>query len=404
MLADLVAPIEVSQFLTAVWGRTHRRFPGRPGRFAGLMPWAELNRVLREHRLDFPRLRLALDGAVVPAQEYIEQVTTRRGGPVPRLLAMPLAQRLRGGATLVLDAVEELVAPVGDLAAQLEHELRERVQVNLYAGWGATHGFDVHWDDHDVLVIQVTGRKRWRMHGATRPAPLHRDVTLPARPAGDPIDDFMLEDGDVLYVPRGHWHDVSAVGEQSLHLTIGVNPATGVDLVSWLVDQLRADEALRADLPRFAPAEDRARLAAELRTKVAELMTSDVVDRFLTDRDAHAPAQPRAGLPWSATAAPIPDDDTTLVRFLAPRALLQHDATTVTLLAAGRRFTFAAPAGPVLAALVNGRSEGAPWNTPWSVKALAALAAPSLDPVTLRALLSELSMFGLVAADPGCTF
>jgi Cupin superfamily protein len=395
-LADLVAPVEVSQFLTAVWGRTHRRFAGQPGRFAGLMPWAELNRVLLEHRLDFPRLRLAVDGAVVPAHEYTEQVTSRRGGQVPRLLAAPLAQRLRGGATLVLDAVEELVGPVGELAARLEHELRERVQVNLYAGWGTTHGFDVHWDDHDALIVQVTGRKRWRIYGATRPAPLHRDVATPTRPEGDPVEDLMLEDGDVLYVPRGHWHDASAVGVPSLHLTIGVNQATGVDLVSWLVDQVRADEAFRADLPRFGLAEDRARLAAQLRAKLAELMTPDVVDRFLTDRDAHAPAQARLGLPWSATADPIPDGDATLVRFLAPRAVLQQGESTVILLAAGRRLTFAAPAGPILAALVNGH----PWGTPWPVKALAELAAPDLDDGAVRALLCELTRLGVLTADP----
>lgn len=398
-LADLVAPVEVSQFLTAVWGRTHRRFAGRPGRFAGLMPWAELNRVLREHRLDFPRLRLALDGAVVPAHEYTEQVNSRRRGPIPRLLAAPLAQRLRGGTTLVLDAVEELVEPVGELAARLEHELRERVQVNLYAGWGTTHGFDVHWDDHDTLIVQVTGRKRWRMYGVTRPVPLYRDVAPPTRPDRDPVDDFMLEDGDVLYVPRGHWHDVSAVGAQSLHLTIGVSPATGVDLVGWLIDQVRADETFRADLPRFGPAEDRARRAARLRAKLAELMTPDVVDRFLTDRDAHAPAQARLGLPWSAEpclANPIPDGDATPVRFLAPRAVLQQGENTVILLAAGRRLTFAAPAGPVLAALVNDH----PWGRRWPVKALAELAAPALDEVSVRSLLGELCRLGLLAADP----
>lgn len=388
-LADLVAPLEVSQFLDNVWGRTHQRFVGSPGRFADLMPWAELNRVLRQHRLEFPRLRLALDGGVVPAHEYTEQVQTRRGGPVSRLLAAPLARRLRGGATLVLDAVDELVEPVGDLAVRLEHELRERVQVNLYAGWGTTHGFDLHWDDHDALIVQVAGRKRWRMYGATRPKPLYRDVQPPARPDGDPTDEFLLEDGDVLYVPRGHWHVVSAVGEQSLHLTVGVNPATGVDLVSWLADQVRADEVFRADLPRFAPAEERARLAARLRAKLSELMTPDVVDRFLTDRDAHAPAQVRVGLPWSATADPIPDDDAALVRFLAPRAILEQGETTVILLATGHKLTFAAPAGPVLAALLSG--------LPWSVKALADLAAPALDAATVRALLCELNTFGLLA-------
>jgi len=399
-LADLVAPVEVSQFLTGVWGRGHRRFAGRPGRFAGLMPWAELSRVLREHRLDFPRLRLAADGAVVPAHEYTEQVDSRRGGRIPRLLSAPLGQRLRGGATLVLDAVEELVGPVGELAGRLEHELRERVQVNLYAGWGTTHGFDVHWDDHDALVLQVAGRKRWRLYGATRPAPLYRDVAPPARPDGDPAEELMLEDGDVLYVPRGHWHDVSAVGVQSLHLTIGVSPATGVDLVGWLADQLRAEEALRADLPRFGSGGDRARLAEQLRATVAALLTPDVVDRFLTDRDAHAPAQARLGLPWSATADPIPDGEASLVRFLAPRAVLQRGEGTVVLLAGGRRLTFAAAAGPVLAALVDGGPDGRPWGTPWPVPALVELAAPGLDETPVRALLGELSRFGLLAADP----
>jgi len=229
------------------------------------------------------------------------------------------------------------------------------------------------------------------MYGVTRPAPLYRDVRLPDRPDGDPIDEFMLEDGDVLYVPRGHWHVASAVGEQSLHLTIGVNPATGVDLVAWLADQVRADEVFRTDLPRFGPAQERARLAIRLRAKLSELMSSDVVDRFLTDRDAHAPALARVGLPWSATADSIPDDDAALVRFLAPRAVLEHGANTVILLAAGHRLTFAAPAGPVLAALLNGM--------PWSVKALAESAEPSLDKITVRALLCELNRFGLLAAE-----
>ncbi len=250
--------MEVSQFHAEVQGRSHRVFPGTAGRFADLLPWRELNRALRQHRLDFPRLRLALGGDVVPAHTYTEMVPTRRMGEVPRLLAAPFAEQLRRGATLVLDSVNEMFEPVAELSMALEHALRERVQVNLYAGWGKSHGFDVHWDDHDAFIIQLAGRKRWRMHGVTRPFPLQRDVALPDRPEAEPIDDFLLDDGDVLYLPRGHWHDVSAIGEESLHLTIGFNRATGVDLVAWLADRLRSEELFRDDLPRFADATARA--------------------------------------------------------------------------------------------------------------------------------------------------
>jgi ribosomal protein L16 Arg81 hydroxylase len=388
-LADLVAPLEVSQFLSSVQGRAHHRFPGTAGRFAALMPWSTLNTVLRQHRLEFPRLRLAMDGDVVPAHTYTEMAPAKRGPAIPRLLNAPFSEHLRNGATLVLDAVQELVDPVADLSAQLEHDLRERVQVNLYAGWGKTHGFDVHWDDHDAFILQVSGRKRWRIHGTTRPAPLHRDVEPPARPPAEPIADFMLEAGDALYVPRGCWHDVSAVGEESLHLTLGFNPANGIDLVSWLADQARVNEAFRRDLPRFGTPEDRAQRAAQLREGLLELLTPDVVDRFLTDRDAQAPALPRLGLPWAATSDLLPPDDNAVVRLLTPRAVLSRTDRTVTLLAAGSRYVFVPAAEPVLSALVTGSSQ--------SISDLVDAGAPTLDRATVRALLGELITQGLLA-------
>ncbi|MEV7040764.1 cupin domain-containing protein [Amycolatopsis sp. NPDC051061] len=387
-LADLVAPLEAGQFFEDVLGKTPRRFPGEQGRFAGLLPWPELDRVLRQHRLEFPRLRLALDGDVVPAHTYTEMVSTRRNGLVPRVLPAPFAEHLRAGATLVVDSVNELVDGVGELAGRLEHDLRERIQVNLYAGWGTTHGFDVHWDDHDAFIIQLSGRKRWRLHGITRRAPLQRDVELPERPSGEPYEDFLLEDGDVLYLPRGHWHDVSAVGEESLHLTIGFTAATGVDLVAWLADRLRADELFREDLPRFAGPAARSARAEALRRRLAELATEDVVDRFLADRDAQAPAHTRIGLPWAATAELLPPDDDFEVRLLAPRAALVDGEGTVTLLGAGKRLVFAAPARPVLAALLGG--------APQPFKVLAD-AVPGVDRATVRALLGELVTQGLVA-------
>ncbi|ATE56338.1 cupin domain-containing protein [Actinosynnema pretiosum] len=388
-LADLVAPDGVGRFFAAVQGRTHLRFPGERSRFADLLPWSEVNRVLRQHRLEFPRLRLAKDGEVVPAHVYSELVDTRRAGQVPRVLPGKLAEQVRGGATLVLDSVQELVGAVGDLAVGLEHELRERVQVNAYAGWGVTHGFDVHWDDHDAIVVQVSGRKRWRIHGFTRVAPMVRDVELPPRPEGGPLDEFVLEAGEVLYLPRGCWHDVSAVGEESLHLTIGVNRATGVDLVAWLADQLRADEAFRGDLPRFGTAAEQAGHAALLRARLLERLDDGVVARFLADRDAQAPAVEHVGLPWTATSALLPEDDGAEVLLLAPRAVLSREGDAVVLAAVGRRLVFAGAAEPVLAALLGGRAR--------TVTSLVEAGGPALDRVTVRALLGELVAQGLLS-------
>ena len=137
----------------------------------------------------------------------------------------------------------------------------------------------------------------------------------------------------------------------------------------------------------------RAAHAAELKAGIEALLTPDVVDRFLTDRDAHGPALTRIGLPWAATSDLLPADDGAQVRLLTPRAVLEYGAndSTVTLLASGSRFTFAGVAGPVLSALLTG--------SPVAIADVVALAAPALDRATVRALLGELITQGLLATD-----
>jgi hypothetical protein len=89
--------------------------------------------------VEFPRLRLSKDNEVVPLGDYTQMVPTRRSGPKPQLRPALFAEKLRDGATLVIDAARDRFAPVEELAMALEHDLREKVSVNLYASWGETH-------------------------------------------------------------------------------------------------------------------------------------------------------------------------------------------------------------------------------------------------------------------------
>lgn len=89
--------------------------------------------------------------------------------------------------------------------------------------WTSTEGFGVHWDDHDTIVVQLDGAKRWRIYGTTRPYPLYRDIEDPGEAPTEPVADLVLHPGDVLYVPRGAWHAVCAdQGVRSLHVTCGL--------------------------------------------------------------------------------------------------------------------------------------------------------------------------------------
>ena len=367
--------------------------PGTPAKFAALLPWAELNRILEQHRLEPPRLRLTREGEPVAPAAYISYRPNRRrsGQPVPRLLPTRLSEELRNGATLVLDAVDELCEPITRLAANLERMFRVRIQVNAYAGWRTSHGFDLHWDDHDVFILQIAGRKQWKVYGMTRRYPLARDVVATADPPAGPLWEGMLVAGDLLYIPRGWWHVATPLDEPTLHLTAGINNPTGADLLSWFVDRLRESEHVRRDLPHLESREAQIAYAERLREIIAGAWRPDLVAEYMAEMDATASGRTRFGLPWTATPGVLPPEGTRYeVQWNGPRlTAIQRDANAgeITIDARGRRWRFKAAAEPVLSRLISHRACSLP-----DLQS----AAPGLEPQTVTAFVRELVANGLL--------
>ncbi|MBV9924304.1 MAG: cupin-like domain-containing protein [Acidobacteria bacterium] len=390
-LARMLEPYAPGEFLDSSWGVNFLHVRGRAGRFAHMMPWGRLSEILGRHRLDFPRLRVVRDGKSLPVSSYLRHLSGgRQKATVPRLKHAGLARHLREGATLVLDAVDELSEPVEELAKGLELFFRERVQVNLYAGWQTSRGFDLHWDDHDVFILQVAGRKRWSVYGQTRPYPLVNDLEKAQKPEHEPLWEGTLEDGDLLYIPRGWWHVAVPLAEPTLHLTVGVHNRTGLDLLRWLSDAVRASEAFRQDLPHLASPAERAAHNARLREELLAAWDDTLVERFYQDLDARAEPRARVALPWVATPDAAPPEGATVVRLLAPRPFkLEAVNGVVEFASMGQHWRFAEGALPVLRALNERRA--------CTVAELCE--AARVAPGTVRVFLSELAHKGFVAFD-----
>ncbi|MEN8650978.1 cupin domain-containing protein [Streptomyces sp. 21So2-11] len=343
-------------FLAQAYGRTYRVVRGDATTTADLFGWEDLNTILAQHRLEAPRLRLSAGGEMLHQHTYARPFMTRRSTVWHRMQPNALHARLSEGATLVLDAVDELHYGAQTLAAELERFLRTGVQINLYASWTDTEGFGTHWDDHDVVVVQLDGAKRWKLYGPTRKAPLHRDVEAPEPPPEEPVVDLVLTSGDVLYLPRGWWHAVAASeGQHSLHLTCGLQTVIGADVLIWLADVLRAEEAVRGDVPRLLSEAEQRAYAAQLGKIVSdEFARPDLIDRFLAARDAGERLRLRPSLPYLSAVPPQADLP---VRLLANRPRLTTDADGLAVLAAGgEEWSFAGQARPLLDLLLDGQS------------------------------------------------
>ena len=128
---------------------------------------------------------------------------------------------LSQGCTVLLLDLEPVWPGVRDLAVRLSSELEEEVQVNAYLTPGDQVGLPRHADDHDVIVVQLHGRKHWQVFDGS----------------DEPVVDTTLDPGDGLFVPRGWEHEVQA-DTFSLHLTVGLLGSSWVDLLGS--DRLRA--------------------------------------------------------------------------------------------------------------------------------------------------------------------
>ncbi|GAB2982635.1 hypothetical protein GCM10023080_056010 [Streptomyces pseudoechinosporeus] len=380
---NLAAHLGQDEFLAQVLHRHHRHVPAALPYPGELITWDDVNTILATHRLEPPRFRLSADGEMLPAHRYTAPVTTRRHTVWQRLHPTELHACLAEGASLVIDAVDELHPPVGRAAMELERWLRTGVQANLYASFTAREGFGVHWDDHDVIVIQIDGAKRWKLYGPTRTAPMYKDIDEPEPPPEEPVAELVLRPGDLLYLPRGWWHSVAASeGEHSLHLTLGIQSTTGAQLLSWLADDLRRHDVLREDLPVHATAAQQAAYLERLRKEVtAALEDPDLIGRYTAMRDGTDLTRLRPSLPHIAG---VPADPEVRVRLTTTRARLDRaiGGDGVVFRACDNEWEMAEEARPLLRRLMSA--------TP-SVMTLGELAAATCTSVAdVAAVVSEL--------------
>jgi ribosomal protein L16 Arg81 hydroxylase len=284
--------------------------------FTELLDAAAIDELVSRRGLRTPFLRMAKDGTVLAASRF-----TRGGGAGAGVTDQAADDRilteLGGGSTLVLQGLHRTWPPLVDFATDLAAELGHPVQVNAYITPPENRGFAAHYDVHDVFVLQVAGHKRWHVHEPVVRNPLpdqpwqqHR-AAVASRAAEQPLIDVVLEPGDSLYLPRGYLHSADALGEISIHLTVGIHPVTRHHLVQQLIARARDDPALRTSLPMGVDLGDSQVLAPELSATVSALA-------------AHL-ASAAGSASVEAVAAAVADEVTTQTRPapLGPLAQLQ---------------------------------------------------------------------------------
>jgi 50S ribosomal protein L16 3-hydroxylase len=156
----------------------------------------------------------------------------------------PLAEERLSGLseshwTLLVQAVDHHVPAVADLIAPFRFIPNWRiddVMVSLAADQG---GVGPHFDQYDVFLIQGLGRRHWQIGphcDADTPLLPHEDLKLLS--AFEATEEWVLEPGDILYVPPGIAHNGVAMGADCMTYSVGFRAPSRADILGHYVDDI----------------------------------------------------------------------------------------------------------------------------------------------------------------------
>jgi 50S ribosomal protein L16 3-hydroxylase len=154
-------------------------------------------------------------------------------------------------------------------------------------------GVGPHVDSYDVFLLQTTGRRRWRVGRVPDPR-LRDDVPLKMLTEFAPTAEWLLDPGDMLYLPPGWGHDGVAVGE-CITASIGFRAPAAAELATALLERIADDardrvaEPTRIDARRYgdagtAPVARSARIPARLAEFADAALERALADRTLRGR------------------------------------------------------------------------------------------------------------------------
>lgn len=267
-LSWLIGPVSEREFIESHYEQRalHCRHAD-PARFAELLSLDRIDEIIASSELPSSGLSMARSRPPIKRSDY-----TFKSGNIDRGAVIRHFQR---GATIILNQLQRADETMAGFCRSLEEVFSCHVQSNAYLTPPENQGFNTHYDDHDVFIVQVHGEKLWRLYEKPVENPYSGEgFKAGVHSPGEVDQEFLLQAGDCLYIPRGLMHDASVHGnDHSLHITVGLIVKKWADLMLEAISEvaLKNPKFRRSLPPGFArPDSDVNALEAQFRELALE--------------------------------------------------------------------------------------------------------------------------------------
>ena len=184
------------------------------------------------------------------------------------------------GSSLVLSEIEKLNNKLYSLVDELQDLTNGKCQGNLYFSMQSRQAFGPHCDDHDVFAIHFEGEKVWNIYENIEKNPINHPIFKYSAEervskAGKLIDQVTLKPGDLLYLPRGQYHDALASKNGAIHIAFGLTYFKPIDLLSLLWEKIVINEYMREDFKINPTNENITNYLKKMSSELSDIVTND---------------------------------------------------------------------------------------------------------------------------------
>ena len=269
-LPHLLAPLAPEFFFKEHWNRRALYLPGDDDKFEGLFG------------------RTAFDAAVHHCSHLKINYADDRGWPAERAITpAEIPDLLASRKTICAGEVNRGDTVLTNFLAGFKKQfsVAGAFYFNAYLSADGS-GFGLHLDNHPVWIFQIEGQKRWQFSEEPGLPQVVTNVSFPrdrtalklpwgtiARPAPESLREVTLGPGDLLYLPKGAWHQAQAVG-CSLGLTLAQGGVAGIDILQYALAPMLSGLPYRDLLPGFWSESPQAEIESDLEPRFAELLES----------------------------------------------------------------------------------------------------------------------------------
>lgn len=252
LLTWLLYPVTPEDFYANYWEQRPLAIKRHvPRYYNGWFSKLEVDRILKTHTLEY--------GTDVDLTKYVDD-TRHTLNPSSPATAKEVWKHFDEGCSVRLLCPQKYSDPVWKLLATLEDEWGCMAGANAYLTPKNTQGFAPHFDDIEAFLLQTEGSKQWKVYYPLTESDLlarYPSGNFKAAELGKPTLEVDLEQGDLLYFPRGFIHQARAFKDtHSLHLTVSTGQQNSIGnflevlLPQAIASAIETNVALRRSLPR----------------------------------------------------------------------------------------------------------------------------------------------------------